>query len=288
MLLLFQILEEDNTENSLPALQQAADVSLREAVEKQEEQLMIGFYNYTVILTYISLVSSMIGIACAKLNHPLMAIFALLFCGLCDMFDGKVARSKTDRTDEEKKFGIQIDSLCDLVCFGVLPASICLEIWGESIHNRFVWVLITAICAFYVLAGLIRLAYFNVTEETRQSQTDEVRAKYQGLPITTAALIIPVVYILRYFVPCNAFPWVYTGALLLVAILFITPFSIKKPKLAASLVMLAAGLFIALILLLVAKHSHSKRQAEQPRQAVKSSVEILQASPCTAGLDILF
>ncbi len=244
---------------------------------------MIGFYNYTVILTYISLISSIIGIACAKFNHPLMAIFALLFCGLCDMFDGKVARSKTDRTNEEKKFGIQIDSLCDLVCFGVLPASICLEIWGESIHNRLMWVLITVICAFYVLAGLIRLAYFNVTEETRQSQTDEVRAKYQGLPITTAALIIPVVYILRYFMPCNAFPWVYTGALLLVAILFITPFSIKKPKLAASLVMLAAGLLIALILLFAAKHSRIKR-AEQPRQAAKTSVEMLQASTNTEEL----
>lgn len=228
---------------------------------------MIGFYDYTVILTYISLVSSMVGIACAKLNHPLMAIFALLFCGLCDMFDGKVARSKENRTEEEKQFGIQIDSLCDLVCFGVLPAAICLEIWGENVHKtRYTWVLVTAICALYVLAGLIRLAYFNVTEETRQKKTDAVRAKYQGLPITSAALIMPVVYILRYFISDAAFQIVYTGALLVVAVLFVTPFSIKKPKLGAMLVMLAAGLLIALVLLLVAKQSHDKK-VEKPVQS---------------------
>ena len=36
--------------------------------------------------------------------------------GLTDCFDGKIARRKTDRTDDEKCFGIQIDSLCDMVC----------------------------------------------------------------------------------------------------------------------------------------------------------------------------
>ena len=37
------------------------------------------------------------------------------------MFDGKIARTKKNRTDEEKCFGIQIDSLADIVCFGILP-----------------------------------------------------------------------------------------------------------------------------------------------------------------------
>ncbi len=45
----------------------------------------------------------------------------LLHFGLCDMFDGKIARTK-ERTERRKKcFGIQIDSLADIVCFGILP-----------------------------------------------------------------------------------------------------------------------------------------------------------------------
>lgn len=238
---------------------------------------MIGFYDYTVILTYVSLVSSVIGIACAKMNHPLMAIFALLFCGFCDMFDGKVARSKKNRTEDSKRFGIQIDSLCDLVCFGVLPSMICLEIWGETAHkNPAVWVIVTAVCAVYVLCGLIRLAYFNVTEETRQQVTDTVRAKYQGLPITSAALIMPVVYILRYFMPDMAFQIAFTAALFVVAVLFITPFSIRKPKLGAMLAMLGAGLVIAVILLVSALHAHSRKLASKSEIPLFDSAVIQQ------------
>lgn len=57
---------------------------------------MIGFYDYTVILTYLSLMSGTIGIMlCLNgMGHPYLGMFFLLFSGLCDTFDGKVARTK--------------------------------------------------------------------------------------------------------------------------------------------------------------------------------------------------
>ena len=58
-------------------------------------------------------------------GHLDLAVLCLALSGLCDMFDGKIARTKKDRTEIEKRFGIQIDSLCDVVCFGVFPAMIC-------------------------------------------------------------------------------------------------------------------------------------------------------------------
>ena len=61
---------------------------------------MIGFYDYTVIMTYISVVSSMIGIFCAVTDHISAAVCCLAFSGLCDMFDGKIAR-----TEEEQNGG---------------------------------------------------------------------------------------------------------------------------------------------------------------------------------------
>ena len=118
---------------------------------------MIGFYDYTVVLTYLSLLSAVGGMALAITDHPILATICLLFCGLCDMFDGKVARTKKNRTEEQKSFGIQIDSLCDIVAFGVLPAVILLKLCAGC---WYAWV----IAPLYVLAGLIRLAYFNVTE----------------------------------------------------------------------------------------------------------------------------
>ena len=86
---------------------------------------MIGVYDYTVVLTYVSLAISVTGIMFAFNGHFRIAILCLALSGLCDMFDGKIARTKKDRTDDEKAFGIQIDSLCDVICFGVFPALIC-------------------------------------------------------------------------------------------------------------------------------------------------------------------
>ena len=62
---------------------------------------MIGFYDYTVILTYISFVSAVAGIFCASSRQLQWAIFFLAFSGFCDMFDGKIARTKKNRTEDE-------------------------------------------------------------------------------------------------------------------------------------------------------------------------------------------
>ena len=125
---------------------------------------MIGYYSYTVILTYLSLIFAMAGIHLSFNGMYQWAFICLIMCGICDTFDGMVARSKKNRTDEEKRFGIQIDSLCDLVAFGVFPAILGYNVGLSSIG----WL---AIEIFYVLAAVIRLAYFNVKEETRQKET---------------------------------------------------------------------------------------------------------------------
>ena len=83
---------------------------------------LIGFYNYTVILTYVSLISSLLGIKFAFEGNAFAAMACLAASGICDMFDGVVARSKKNRTNDEKNFGIQLDSLCDVICFGAFPA----------------------------------------------------------------------------------------------------------------------------------------------------------------------
>ena len=55
---------------------------------------MIGFYDYTVILTYLGFASGVFGILMGINGHILTSVMALMFSGLCDMFDGKVARTK--------------------------------------------------------------------------------------------------------------------------------------------------------------------------------------------------
>ena len=182
---------------------------------------MIGFYDYTVILTYISLASSILGMISACYARIGWAIFFLGMSGLLDTFDGKVARTKKNRTEDQKRFGIQIDSLCDIVCFGVCPVIIC---WFSGMQTP--WEV--SILIFYCLAGLIRLAYYNVMEEKRQNETSENRKYYQGLPITSMSVALPLLFV---FAPlCRGYFLIWLHLLVLaVGVLFITDFRFRKP-----------------------------------------------------------
>lgn len=202
---------------------------------------MIGFYNYTVILTYLGLASSVFGMGLAMQGRTVAALLCLLFSGFCDLFDGKIARMKKDRTDEEKQFGIQIDSLCDVVCFGVNPAVI-----GYSIGAAAWWQI--AILIAFVLCGVIRLAYFNVMEESRQRKTDERLHSYKGLPITCSALIVPLAMCFNKFAGA-AMPTIYCIVLAITGACYITPFSVVKPGKRGTIIMLALGIIFTVVLL---------------------------------------
>lgn len=231
---------------------------------------MIGFYDYTVILTYLSLLSGMTGILlCLNgIGHPYLGMFFLLFSGLCDTFDGKVARSKKNRTDEMKKFGIQIDSLSDLIAFGVLPACIGISLLRYGIripaasgftlyiltHYRFVTqVILTAIAVLYVLAAMIRLAYFNVKEEADENRDENGEKIYLGLPVTSTALIFPAVLLIHILISADL-TLLYFGIMVVVGFLFLAKIRLKKPqnKGIALLVVLGIIEFIILVMVLCA------------------------------------
>ena len=217
---------------------------------------MIGVYDYTVILTYLSLLSGLIGIiACLHgIGHPFIGIFFLLLSGLCDTFDGRVARRKEDRTELEKNYGIQIDSLADLVAFGVLPG--CIGIAMLRVSEKFVEIpnlvpdqggkmilypiILIGIMCFYVLAALIRLAYFNVTEEERAHTEGGCRKVYKGLPVTSAALIFPTVLVIQFLTKTDL-TLLYFIVMLVMAFMFISPFEIKKPGTRGIWIMVISG-----------------------------------------------
>ena len=194
---------------------------------------MIGVYDYTVVATYVSLLFGLAGIYVSAQGRIVPAIFFLMLAGLLDAFDGRIARTKKNRTETEKNFGIQIDSLNDLVCFGVLPAAI-----GVAMGCTALWFLATM--AFFVLCALIRLAYFNVLEEERQKSTDSVRKYYLGVPVTSAAFTVPAYYLLALYGGL-ADHVVYGAGLFLLGVAFIAPLHVPKPGLRGIIVMSLIG-----------------------------------------------
>lgn len=219
---------------------------------------MIGFYDYTVVVTYISFISAICGMFCVIEGNLPFAVFCLAFSGFCDMFDGKIARTKKNRTAEEKAFGIQLDSICDIVCFGVLPIILGYKLGMNKPYS-------IVILAFYGIAGVIRLAYFNVMEEKRQKETSENRKYYQGLPITSMAIVMPMLFVVSVFFPgFHYFVACVHLAMLVVGFLFIFDFRVRKPS-NKELVVLVSVVAIAVLFILFYKEgwwrTHSVFQA---------------------------
>ena len=192
-------------------------------MKNEKSKKLIGVYDYTVILTYIGLSISVIGMTQAIDGKFRTAIICLALSGLCDMFDGKIARSKKSRTDEEKLFGMQIDSLCDVICFGAYPAMICFLL---GVRGLLGWILI----CFYCICSVIRLGYFNVLETKRQQEEEGANKYYHGLPITSMAIVLPLVFMLQVFIGNHAFLIALHISLLVVGALFIIDFRLKKPN----------------------------------------------------------
>lgn len=222
---------------------------------------MIGIFNYTVWLTYLSFLSASMGIIITfSFGKPLYGVLFLLFSGLCDAFDGKVASTKKDRTSFDKKYGIQIDSLSDVVAFGVLPAAIGVEIFNTSeffqkikvaggVKEVVAFVLVSVSIMMYMLAAKIRLAYFNVTEDERQQVEEGARAHYKGLPVTSAALVFPVIFFLQKQAE-TAFIIIYFAVMVLMSFLFLLNFKVKKPGFKGVVWLTVVGLVEFLLILL--------------------------------------
>ena len=205
---------------------------------------MLGVYNYTVILTYIGMLTGLTGIGFAMGGKLPWALLCLLLAGLCDMFDGKIA-STMERTAKEKRFGVQIDSLSDLICFGVLPGVIVYSTAPGKIA-------VAAVAGLYVLCALIRLAWFNVDEEERQDATDSQRELYRGLPVTTSALFLPTLLGLARLLSWPL-PLLGVALLAVMAVAFLTPFKLVKPRLTGKIIMLLIGCGEMVIVLLGVK-----------------------------------
>lgn len=186
--------------------------------------MFIGFYGASVLLTYLGLSFAITGMVIASLGKIPVAVMCLILAGICDMFDGTVARA-CKRSEEEKKFGIQIDSLVDTVSFGVFPIVLGICMGFTSRINILIYIA-------YALASVIRLAYFNVKTEEKSIFNKKKKEKvsyYYGLPVTSIAIILPFTYNLNIFMHPKVFLTAYPLVMLMTAILFVLNIKIKKP-----------------------------------------------------------
>ncbi len=173
----------------------------------------IGEYNKSVLITYLGVVLALSGVFFAFNGNVNYAFLALIFAGICDMFDGAFAR-RCKRTKSAELFGVQIDSLADAVSFIALPCAIAFAVLGT----------LGFVCVFYALAAIIRLAFFNVQTNSEGTQTH-----FRGLAVTYSALILPVYYLLSAVFSEFVFNLGLASLYIIIAFLFVLDIKIKKP-----------------------------------------------------------
>lgn len=190
--------------------------------------MIIGKYNKSVIVTYLGVLSTAIGIFFILGNEsPLLTlpIICFMISGICDLFDGRIARMCKGRTEEDKEFGIQIDSLTDMISFIAYPM-IILYGYSKGLNVGLnPWITIP-IMACFIIAGISRLAYFNV-----QAALEDGPVKYYtGLPVTSTSIIFPTFYLLRYVVDAQVFVGINLALFAVIAFLMVFKFKLPKPK----------------------------------------------------------
>lgn len=181
-------------------------------MSKENKRVVIGYYNKSVILTFVGIIISIAGML--NVANTDFALTCLILAGVCDLFDGVIAR-KCKRTDKEKEFGVQIDSLADVISFLIFPVVFAL-------FNNDNKIVATVVAGVYILAGIERLGWFNVN--TAEGKT----GYYDGLPVTYSALIIPIANVVLELLNIQ-FKYTNYILLILLAVLYIANVKIKKP-----------------------------------------------------------
>lgn len=188
----------------------------------KKKRWFIGEYNKSVILTYIGIAFAFLGMAFTLEGQPAAAIICLILAGICDLFDGVIAR-RCKRDEAAREFGVQIDSLADVVGFLALPAVLGLRLMSGIGALKYPVIL------GYILCGIIRLAWFNTSAAEEGN-----RSHYDGLPVTYCALIFPVLWAALGFLESAAgslsLAVIWAVAYAVTAVLFILNVKVTKPR----------------------------------------------------------
>jgi CDP-diacylglycerol---serine O-phosphatidyltransferase len=158
-------------------------MSEEQAPFDRRESLRKGVYLLPNLFTTGTLFAGFYGIIAAMNGNFHVAAWFILVASIFDALDGKVARM----TGTTSRFGVEYDSLADLVAFGVSPG-VLMYAWALKPFGKLGW-----LAAFlYVVCGALRLARFNVQVTTVESK------RFVGLPIPAAAAMVSSCVLLFY------------------------------------------------------------------------------------------
>lgn len=200
--------------------------------------MFLGFYNLANFMTLLGLASSITAIFAAIALDFKWAVLLFAFAGVCDCLDGKLARNRIDNSDTRKAvFGIMLDSLCDLVSFGITPCVIAYAFGNKTVVDLVIYLL-------FITCGCIRLAYYN----TRALCYDGKAKGFVGTPITTSVIFFPIIMVFSMVVDPTVLGFVLRAFFIILGIAFVLKVKVKRLS-AKALIVCALVCTIAIALM---------------------------------------
>ena len=142
------------------------------------------------LFTFISLTLGLTALKFAIENKWQISVSLVIFASFLDNIDGKIARLLKSNSN----FGVELDSLSDLISFGVTPA-IIVYLWSESMSIQGMW----AMVIFYAICSTSRLARFNISSHENQSNSKKIKF-FSGISTPAAAglTLLPLMFYFRF------------------------------------------------------------------------------------------
>lgn len=202
--------------------------------------MFIGYYSLANAVTLFGLISASMScfLAASGAKNIKFAVLMLFFACICDLFDGRIARSNPNRSEHQQFYGIQLDSLCDMVSFGIAPCFIAFSMGFNGVLDVIIYLI-------FIVCGAVRLAYFNTLANDAPGKSMKY---YRGVPIPVSCFFITLLVLLSTFIPASVNVWIVRLIMLALGICFVLNIKIKKPPLRNMLVIFGIQVVMLVVL----------------------------------------
>jgi CDP-diacylglycerol--serine O-phosphatidyltransferase len=164
-----------NDDSTRPRRMRSISARLKKPRQRMTGPFKRGVYLLPSVVTSLGLAIGFYSMISGVNGHLELAAILIMVAFLCDGLDGRLARV----SQSASPFGVEYDSLADVVAFGAAPATL-LYVWALRSLGAWGWV----VCAAFVVCAALRLARFNV-----QAPSADKR-RFVGLPVPGAAIAI--------------------------------------------------------------------------------------------------
>lgn len=187
-------------------------------------------------ITLLGIICAITGMLLCIIGKSGYAAVLLTISGICDGFDGYFAK-KTRKPNQSSEYGVELDSLADIVCAGVFPVILSMSLGFTKWYSLIIYVL-------FIMCGITRLTYYNVNSAHKDY--------FNGVPITVSAFLIPIVYfIFRNSVDSLPFMIVLMSTFIILSISYVTNIKVKKPTLQQRTIWSIIGCIICMIIVIM-------------------------------------